>query len=1011
MHLYLRKSHVKGTTYTNSRGTVVNRREYDDSRSRKGKGSAADTHGLPLALANKVERGKPGEGGEIRLSKQEVGILLKKGVYGLISAGKNPNLEPEMSQADQYRRDLKLKADLVKMGLKFVRVKGNYDGEEDSFMVLTPNITRGELEHLGQKYNQDSVIYSEHGQHQMVFTTGEHKGEHLKGGGFEYKPEADNYYTELQTPRGKVKFSLNFNWEEYYKAMRELFAKAARQLQGRTEVAGMKVSIENRRASVRQWKNPDDGSEGMTYMRTPYGYFTNGTLGADGDALDVYVGPHREEATHVYVIHQLKAPDFTEYDEDKCMAGFLTEEAAVEAYLRQYNDPRFLGPITAIPVAEFRERALASRGKMLKSGEEICKKVGDELGVDWKEVDLDEFCDGMFEEEEHKDITHGDPKKTAKIVLAHLKEDPKYYSKLAAAMKKSSPHQKTICVDFDGVIADYSKGFQGQDVFGEPLSGASEGMQALRRKGWKIIIFTTRQASPALMSYLNQYSIPFDEINSNSEQPEGTNPGKPIADVYLDDRAVRFESWDQVDREVGCLIKSLVHGHLRHEQSGKTTYVPDYSNKRTVHTPTKDVGNIPPGIPGTYPAPIRLTPGKQIADHKGWGLEHIRQQHGEEIRAAGYKDEMEFVDEVIHNYNAIYRIDSKKIAIVRDSGAGQKIHVVELREERGQKFYSIVTAYIADRAKFTNRTHTLLYKKMAKAAAELWELMKARGHVAYTRHSKTGKIEHVGEKVGQRRFITEGELRDAARRAVALERGIKVPPAWTDVWVNPDPKAPLQVKGRDAKGVLQRLYSKAHAEQAAVEKFQRVKAFAKAYPKIAKQVMADFDKKPEARVLYLIAKTGFRLGGDEERGEKAAYGASTLKAEHITVKGNTISFNFTGKKGVEQSHKLTDKRLADYLRDKKRGALFKVTQDEVRAYLKGTGHGDFLVKDFRTYIANDVALEVIEKIPEPQDAKSLKKAVKAVCEAVAAKLGNTWTMARDAYISPEVFSKWNQVTA
>jgi DNA topoisomerase-1 len=205
---------------------------------------------------------------------------------------------------------------------------------------------------------------------------------------------------------------------------------------------------------------------------------------------------------------------------------------------------------------------------------------------------------------------------------------------------------------------------------------------------------------------------------------------------------------------------------------------------------------------------------------------------------------------------------------------------------------------------------------------------------------------------------------------------------------------------------MQRLYSKAHSDAAKVEKFARVKAFTKAYPKICKQIQADFDKKPEARVLYLIAKTGFRLGGDEERGEVAAYGASTLKAEHIAVKGNTITFNFGGKSGVEQSHKLTDKRLADYLRDRKRGQLFNVSQDNIRAYLKGTGHGDFLVKDFRTYIANDVALAAIEKMPEPKDEKTLKKAIKAVCEQVAAKLGNQWTMARDSYISPEVWGTW-----
>lgn len=41
-----------------------------------------------------------------------------------------------------------------------------------------------------------------------------------------------------------------------------------------------------------------------------------------------------------------------------------------------------------------------------------------------------EYNKGMNVEKEHSDITHGDKKMTSKIVLAHLKEIPDYYSKL-----------------------------------------------------------------------------------------------------------------------------------------------------------------------------------------------------------------------------------------------------------------------------------------------------------------------------------------------------------------------------------------------------------------------------------------------------------------------------------------------------------------------------------------------------------------------------------------------------
>jgi hypothetical protein len=105
---------------------------------------------------------------------------------------------------------------------------------------------------------------------------------------------------------------------------------------------------------------------------------------------------------------------------------------------------------------------------------------------------------------------------------------------------------KTICVDFDGVIADYSKGWQGNGIFGDPVPGASKVLHKLRLAGWKIIIFTTRGEVDLLAKYFHKNSIPYDEINKNSDNPPGSNNGKPIADVYLDDRGVRFNGdWDE----------------------------------------------------------------------------------------------------------------------------------------------------------------------------------------------------------------------------------------------------------------------------------------------------------------------------------------------------------------------------------------------------------------------------------------------------------------------------------
>ena len=133
----------------------------------------------------------------------------------------------------------------------------------------------------------------------------------------------------------------------------------------------------------------------------------------------------------------------------------------------------------------------------------------------------------------------------------------KSMQELGDLRKAVAEHQRTACIDFDGPLADYSQGFLGVDKFGPPVDGAAEGMHELKDAGWKLIIHTTRPDTPVLRAYLADNGIPFDEINTNSEQPEGANPGKPIADIYLDDRAVRFTSWGKALVDVNSLHKSV----------------------------------------------------------------------------------------------------------------------------------------------------------------------------------------------------------------------------------------------------------------------------------------------------------------------------------------------------------------------------------------------------------------------------------------------------------------------
>jgi hypothetical protein len=72
---------------------------------------------------------------------------------------------------------------------------------------------------LGEKFNQDSVIFSEKGKNELIYTTGPYKGERNEGSGFQEVPDADNYYTDLKTPKGHLKSTLNFNFDTFVKAL------------------------------------------------------------------------------------------------------------------------------------------------------------------------------------------------------------------------------------------------------------------------------------------------------------------------------------------------------------------------------------------------------------------------------------------------------------------------------------------------------------------------------------------------------------------------------------------------------------------------------------------------------------------------------------------------------------------------------------------------------------------------------------------------------------------------
>jgi len=144
-------------------------------------------------------------------------------------------------------------------------------------------------------------------------------------------------------------------------------AKSAHALQGKCVFQGLPISIENKKGSIREWRDSNAHVSGKTKMHFDYGYIQR-TTGIDGDQVDVYIGPE-PDASVAYVIHQMKAPSFNKYDEDKVMLGFSSEKEAKDAYLKQYNDSRFFGSCTPVPMDKFKKKVFGTKDNphMIKS--------------------------------------------------------------------------------------------------------------------------------------------------------------------------------------------------------------------------------------------------------------------------------------------------------------------------------------------------------------------------------------------------------------------------------------------------------------------------------------------------------------------------------------------------------------------------------------------------------------------------------------------------------------------
>jgi DNA topoisomerase-1 len=266
-------------------------------------------------------------------------------------------------------------------------------------------------------------------------------------------------------------------------------------------------------------------------------------------------------------------------------------------------------------------------------------------------------------------------------------------------------------------------------------------------------------------------------------------------------------------------------------------------------------------------------------------------------------------------------------------------------------------------------------------------------------------------------------LRDEA--TLKRMRSLAVPPAYTDVWICPDPHGHIQATGRDDRGRKQYRYHPKWSEIRDETKYGRMLDFAQSLPDIRARVTSDMGKrglpreKVLATVVNLLETTLIRVGNEDYARANKSYGLTTLRNRHVAIEGGELRFEFKGKSGKMWKLAVKDRRIARVVKacqDLPGQNLFQyiddasqrqaVTSADVNAYLREITGRDFTAKDFRTWAGTVLAAMALREFETFDSEARAKRHVKAAIERVAARLGNTPTICRKCYVHPEIFESY-----
>ena len=268
--------------------------------------------------------------------------------------------------------------------------------------------------------------------------------------------------------------------------------------------------------------------------------------------------------------------------------------------------------------------------------------------------------------------------------------------------------------------------------------------------------------------------------------------------------------------------------------------------------------------------------------------------------------------------------------------------------------------------------------------------------------------------------IKDDEIRDWIKSLV-------IPPAWTDVEINQNRKADLLVTGRDDKDRKQYIYHPKYTEKQNSKKFDRIIDFADQLEHMRRVTGQHLRKQKLIRekvmstMLRLLESAFFRPGSETYSKENSTYGLTTMRHKHLTIDGDEIIFNYTGKSGQDQEKHIVDKKLAKIVQeidDMPGYEIFKyldedenivnVKSDDLNAYIHEVMGEEFSAKDFRPWAGTMIDAIALDElgVVDKKDQKLLDNNIKEAVNRVSERLGNTPSVARSSYIDPRIIEDY-----